>query len=382
MESNEEKLAALRASSAANLVKAQQLTETVASLLDEEKNKTKLKKLDKWRIVWGFFMILIMMPAWLCAGVVEGESFSNSAELVSRMLRGTLYVPDVLTLILVWPITILAKVIPASSTWPFITFMVLGAGFVAIPIIVFTIFFGCRLPPYFRRMKSKIDPHWEEKANEGVIHQSAIRSGPFSSLIVFFSVSTLVGAFFIHPNIRAVIADKWVGGLTFIDENGRSHRLNAKVSINYIDPGYVLDLRPGVSQRTLFMEFSGDDLNTLKALGVSKDLFKGAERELPYSERGCQIRSGTISRSRMYQFILIDPGKYGAGTSQVCPQVVQLDVKHFNEAKLSIMLPGNKYHLESDLTRDSRWGFIERAMVESDFQKKPALLLKRGMGVQ
>jgi hypothetical protein len=382
MESNEERLAALRASSAVNLVKVQQLTETVAALVDEEKNKTKLKKLDKWRMVWGFFMILIMMPAWLCAGVVEGESFNNSAELVSRMLRSTLHVPDVLTLILVWPITILAKVIPASSTWPFITFMVLGAGFVAIPIIVFTIFFGCRLPPYFRRMKSRIDPHWEEKENEGVIQQSAIRSGPFSSLIVFFAVSTLVAAFFIHPNIRAVIADKWVGGLTFIDENGRSHRLNAKVSINYIDPGYVLDLRPGVSQRTLFMEFSGDDLNTLKALGVSKDLFKGAERELPYSERGCQIRSGTISRSRMYQFILIDSGKYYAGTSQVCPQVVQLDVKHFNEAKLSIMLPGNKYHLESDLTRDSRWGFIERAMVESDFQKNPALLLKRGMGVQ
>lgn len=381
MESNEKKLAALRVSSAASLVKMQQLTEIVGTLVDEEKNKIKLKKLDNWRVVWGFFMIVIVMPAWICAGVVEGESFSNSIELVSRMLRGTLHAPDVLAVIIVWPITILAKVIPVSSTWPFITFMVLGAGFVAIPLIVFTIFFGCRLPPYFRRMKCRIDPHWEEKENEGVIQQSAIRSGPFTSLVVFFAVSALVGAFFIHPKIRAVIADKWVGGITFIDQNGRSHRLNAKVSINYIDPGYVLDLRPGISQRTLFMEFSGDDLNTLKALGISKDLFEGAERKLPYSERGCQIRSGTISRSRMYQFNLIDPGKYDAGTSQVCPQVVQLDVKHFNEAKLSIMLPGNKYHLESDLIRDSRWGFIEKAMIEGDFRKNPGLLLKRGMGV-
>lgn len=382
MESNEEKLAALRASSAASLVRMQQITDTVAGLVAEEKNKIKLKKLDNWRVVWWFFMVLIMMPAWMCAGVVEGENFSNSIELVARVLRGTLHVPDFLAIIFVWPITILAKVIPASSTWPFVTFMVLGAGFIAIPLIVFTIFFGCRLPPYFREMKSRIDPQWEEKENEGVVKQSAIRSGPFSSLVVFIAVSGLIGVFFVHPNIRAVIADKWVGGITFIDDNGRSHRLNAKVSINYIDPGYVLDLRPGISQRTLFMEFSGEDLNTLKALGISKELFEGADRELPYSERGCQIRSGTISRSRMYQFNLIDPGNYDAGTSQVCPQVVQLDAKYFDEAKLSIMLPGNKNHLEADLTRDSRWGFIERAMIEGDFRKNPELLLKRGMGVE
>jgi hypothetical protein len=380
MDSNEKKLAALQEPIDRSELDLAMLK--LSAMAYDERNAKKLKKLDNWRTVWGGFMLFIVLPAWFCAGVVEGETLSDAAGLIFDALVGWFYLPNFLAVIFMWPITILAKLIPASSTWPFVMFLVLGAGFIGIPILVFSTFFGCRFPPYFREMKSKVDPLWEIKENEGVIVHASVRSGPFSSLIVFFVLSGLVGCFLIMPSIRTVIADRWVGKLYVVEPSGRKIQLDAKIQLNFIDPGYIVDLRPGVKQRTLFFEFSGTDVALLKKLGIKEEFFQGANRDVGYSYRGCAIAKGSLSRD-IYEFKLEDPGSYyGDEKEQRCPKIVRFRVSDFSNAELAVGLPGDKYYLASDLHRDSRWSIIEQGMVGSDFHKNPDKLLARGMGVR
>ena len=348
----------------------------------------KMAKLDTWRMVWGCFMLFIVFPAWICAAVVEGESLSDSAQLVARMLSDLLYAPHFIAALLCWPVAIVAKLIPASSTWPFMTMLVLGAGFILIPLIVFAIFFGHRLPPYFWKKKFEIDPDWLEKANVGVIKHAAIRSGPFSSLIVFLVISGLIGVAFILPGIRLVVADRWEGKVYLVEKNGKEHPLDATVSLNFIDPGYIVDVKPGVHQESLAFDFSGNDLKTLKELGISEKFLHGQSSDAYYSSNICEIRQASAQSNTQSYYssgsTLIKNYHFQMNTDydkDYCPKLIHLGIESFDNAELAINLKNDKYFLAAHLVRDSRWSFIERQIMRYKFNKNPTKELEnRALG--
>lgn len=357
----------------------------------ESVRQQKLSTVDSWRALWAVFMLLIVFPAWLFAGVVEGSGFRASVGLVNSALRGNFpFMPDIVNFCLSWPVAIVAKFIPSSTTWPFLGVGVLGGGFVAIPMIVFAIFFVTRRFPYYKNVKSKIDPYWEQKANEHVVVQAAIRSGPFSTLIVFFVITGLIGSFFVLPNIRLTVADKWSGEVSLVDANGKMYPMDVQLSLDFVDPGKVVDYRPGMHQETLLLKFSGNDVEKLRASGVSDSLFESKLSNTILGQKACAIKKASVVSDaqgflsiaahnvRRYSFVTEDVDGGSAGD---CPASMHLGVVDFDNAEFAINNLGGKYWIYAKLKRDSRWGWIERFMAESDFYENPGKALdSRALG--
>lgn len=348
----------------------------------ESVRQQKLSTVDSWRALWGVFMLLVVFPAWIFAGVVEGSGLRASVGLVFAALQGSFpFLPEIVNSCLSWPVAIVAKLIPSSTTWPFFAVGVLGGGFM---MIVFAIFFVNRRFPYYNEVKLKIDPNWEYKANEHVIVQAAIRSGSFSTLIVFFVITGLVGSFFVLPNIRLTVADKWNGKVSLVDASGKLYPMDVQLSLDFVDPGKIVDYRPGMSRETLLLKFSGNDVDKLRASGVSDSLFENKLSTTTLGQKVCTINKASVVADaqgflsiaahnvRRYSFVTEDANYWSDGG---CPTSMHLGVVDFENAEFAINNLGGKYWIYAKLKRDSRWGWIERFMAESDFNENPGKAL-------
>ncbi|MGM3218189.1 hypothetical protein ACSQ5K_26460 [Pseudomonas sp. PhalM4] len=190
----------------------------------------KMKRLKNWGAAWAAFMVLIVLPAFMTAPAVEGETFLTSADLASGSMQ-SLYFPALIAELLKYPVAIVAKIIPVASSWVLVPIIVLCAGFPLLAMIVMAAFFGAAEMPFYRDKKSAIDPHWVERENEGVVVKPAYRSYPFSIFVCIMIAVSLIGMFFISPKARTIVADNWVGQVFIADPKGRLTPIDVQLEL-------------------------------------------------------------------------------------------------------------------------------------------------------
>lgn len=99
-----------------------------------------------YRTAWFLFMFFIVTPGFIFASSVEGIEFWEAADTIGYQLYNTLYFPGFIAAALSVPVTVMATLLPGSSSAaPLMGEMILqGVG------IIFTfLFFILIRPPFY-----------------------------------------------------------------------------------------------------------------------------------------------------------------------------------------------------------------------------------------
>ncbi len=354
----------------------------VATEMQENK---KMERLKKWGIAWALFMAIIVAPAFFCASAIEGEGFSTSVDLVGGSLRD-FGIPWFIAIVMALPVTVVAKIIPVGASW-IVMLLILMPVYLA--IIVPVVFCAYAELPFYRKMKSKIDPFWYEKENDGVLVKAAIRGYPFSAFAVITVLVSLIGILFVMPNIRLPIADNWSGKVYISDARGRLTPIDVVLDLKFFNPGLVTDSKPGVKNPALYLEFSGKDVDKIKAMGINDNFIKDRHAERTYYPNNlCEIVKARaqldkspygISLPYFVKNYYLDtrdnvaPRSYSNDLG--CPKIMHFGISDFESAQFAINGPGENY-LVANLQRDSRWNWIEKMIVANKFIKNPQGVLE------
>jgi hypothetical protein len=333
-------------------------------------------KIVFYRCGWWLFMVLMVGPAWYLASTVEGVPFSKAVDIIRYGLHG-LHFPDFLVSLVSYPVTMLATLIPGSSALVFLIlalFISYGAFFFAF------MYFALVQPPNFYEMKSKLDPDWQAKEDEGVIVKPLARPVMFSGFIVFLLLTSLAGEIFYGYN-RSAIADDYTGTLFLLDGNNKKTPINVNIKLAVIDPGRIYDRKPGVSSRSFHIELDSKDpkaLAALKALGIDEKLFAENAKNLPYDNGVCSFTRGTVETGargytpgtwlvRSYH-IKNKPASYDPVK---CPTSMHFGVVDFDRAQFAIADIAKSFIIVADLERHSRISFIQRMIMKHRYDKNP-----------
>ncbi|WP_338924457.1 hypothetical protein V0M98_33115 (plasmid) [Pseudomonas silesiensis] len=341
----------------------------------------KMERLKLWAGLWTFFMAFIVAPALFCTSAIEGESFATSVELVGSMLH-SFGAPNFLASTLQLPVTMVAKILPVSTSTLIMPLLFLP--FTWLAVVVPMLICGYVELPFYREMKTKIDPDWQIKENEGVIVKAKVSGYPFSIFVTLLMITCLISVFFIMPSIRTPIADNWSGEVYISDSQGRLTPIDAKLDIRIYDPGYVTDRKPYVSTSSLYIEFSGNGIGKLKALGINDNFIEGRQTDhIYYPSRLCEIDKANAQKDRKpygislpyfikNYFLHTSDNEFLGGYSNLgCPKVMHFGISDFNNAQFAINGPTDNHYLVAKLKRDSRWNWIERLMIGNKFIKNP-----------
>lgn len=346
----------------------------------------KMSKLDGWNAAWAFFMILIFTPAFLLSTTVEGVSFHTALNLVGGQLMGWGF-PHFMAVVMVWPVTILATLIPGSSTWLLGPLLMSMGSMPWLMVIVGGLFFFQFEMPYYRHLKDKIDPGCIEREESRIIIRAKMRPRPFAGLMVFLVVFGLSGEIIYGVWGRDAFADDFEGKVYLVNSKNQSFPLDATLRMSFIDPGrFVFDRKPGMYNQSIHLEFSSQsaqDIERLKRLGVSSRMFKGQteEDERGYTSNMCEIKSAGVSKEyRAYT------GKYMTGEASSfhyeigksydsgdvdCPKNMHMLIGSFNHVQFAIDRVNPEWMIVADMERDSRFGWLQRQILKYRFGSNP-----------
>lgn len=353
--------------------------------LEVEKNK-KMERLKLYAGLWAIFMAFVFAPALFCTSTIQGESFTTSLGLVAENLV-QFGAPNWLAYVLHVPVTIVATALPSETSalvMPLILFSPWAWAAVLIPMLIC----GAAEMPFYRDMKTRIDPDWQQKEMEGVIVKASYSSYPFARLVVFLAISYAI-AFWFAPNSRTIIADDFKGQVYIADSSGKLTPIDVQLNLKMYDPGYIHDRKPGVKNASLRMEFSGSDVDKLKALGINNNFIEGRHDDRTYyPNQLCEINKAVaLKDSRSYDsslaffknnYFLHTRDNIGGGyTNDLgCPKVMHFGIFDFDNAQFAINGPTNDHYLVAKLKRDSRWGMFERASLAAKFKANPKASLE------
>lgn len=333
-------------------------------------------KIALYRCGWWLFMVLMVGPAWYLASTVEGVGFSKAVEIIRVGLYG-LHFPDFLVSLVSYPVTVLATIIPGSSA---LLFAVMGLFFSYGAFFFAFLYFALVQPPNFYAMKSRLDPDWQAKEDEGVIVKPLARPVMFSGFIVFLLLTSLAGEVFYGYN-RASIADDYTGTLFLYDAKGKKTPIDVNVKLAVIDPGMVYDRKPGVNSRSLHIEFDSKNeksLQALKRLGIDEKLFAENAKNLPYDNAVCSFTQGTSEHDvRGYTFGTRLVRSYHIKNKNddydvvKCPTSMHFGVIDFDYAQFAIADISKSFIIVADLKRDSRISFIQRMIMGHRYDDNP-----------
>lgn len=351
--------------------------------LEVEKNK-KMERLKIYAGIWAAFMAFVFAPALFCTSAIQGESFSTSLWLVGGTLM-QFGAPSWLAYALHVPVTIVATVLPTETSaliMPLLFLWPIAA--VLVPMLIC----GAAEMPFYRDMKTKIDPDWQAKEMEGVIVKARFSSYPFSKFFVILAIGTGI-AFWFAPDSRTIVADDFKGQVYIADSHGKLTPIDVQLMLKMYDPGYIHDRKPGVNSASLRMEFSGKDVDKLKALGINNNFIEGRHDDRTfYPNQLCEINKavaltdrGSYDSSLSYfekNYYLKTEDNVGGGyTNDLgCPKIMHFGIFDFNTAQFAINGPTDDHYLVAKLNRDSRWGKIEKARVEANFKSNPKATLE------
>lgn len=350
----------------------------------EAQQNKKMERLKLYAGLWAIFMAFVFAPALFCTATIQGETFTTSLDLVA----GTLIqfgAPHWLAYVLHVPVTIVATVLPAETSallmpllflWPWAA--------VLVPMLIC----GAAEMPFYREMKSRIDPDWYEKEMEGVIVKPKFSRYPFAKLVAILLIGTAI-AFWFAPNSRTVIADDFKGQVYIADSRGKLTPIDVQLNLKVYDPGYIHDRKPGVNNASLRMEFSGSGVDKLKALGINDNFIEGRHDDRTfYPNQLCEINKAVaVKDKRSYDSSLsffeksyllntIDNVAGGYSNDLGCPKNMHIGIFDFDNVQFAINGPTDDRYLVANLKRDTRWGMIEKARLSADFAADPKASLE------
>jgi hypothetical protein len=327
-------------------------------------------KIMYYRVSWFLFMVLMVGPAWYLASTVEGVSFFQAVEIVKEGLY-SLYFPGFLVSLAAYPVTVLATLIPGSGA---IVLTVVALVFSVGSFFIAFVYFALVQPPNYKAMKAKYDPNWETKENAHIVVKPLARPVAFSGFIGFLLLTSVIGEFFFGYH-RTPMADDYKGAVFLVDRNQKKIPMDVTVKVAVIDPGRVFDRKPGVSERSLHIEFSGKDLDVLKKLGIDDRLFAGNAGDLSYSQTTCSASQGTTQKNvpgyLPGTFLLrsdhIKNLNYDANSVK-CPESMHFGMEGYDEAQFAITDISKGYIVVAALERDSRISWIQRMIMHHRYE--------------
>ena len=183
------------------------------------------------------------------------------------------------------------------------------------------------------------------------------------------------------PSIRTVIADNWVAEEVYIaDGSGRLTKIDATINLKMFDPGYIADKRPGVRSSALHLEFSGNDVDKLKALGINDNFIEGRNTHRTYYQgQLCEVIKATPLKDKRpfgnglpyaeqnYHMSMKDNVDNDPDNKLGCPSTMYFGISDFNTAQFAIKGAAKEHNIVATLKRDSRWSWIEQVRVAGRF---------------
>lgn len=165
--------------------------------------------------------------------------------------------------------------------------------------------------------------------------------------------------------------DRWVGKVEVVTLS-KVTKLDATMTFEMLDPGFVMNKRPDVRERGIRVTYEGPDADVLRKMGIKEAMFASPER-WRFSQGYCNLHiekkfgwKGTYlggPDSHQYAF------RYMTKPNDPC-DTFDLGVIDFNHLDYKIARPGEgRYSLGGislkdvvhvELERDSRVSFIQR----------------------
>jgi hypothetical protein len=212
-----------------------------------------------------------------------------------------------------------------------------------------------------------------------------MRSISFTEGVVLVFLFVVAAELFYAFN-RDPLPDTYTGNVYLVTvKDGRQVNtpLGAKLKLDVVERGYVYDRRPGVEGSGVRMEFSGENLDVLRKLGVSPEMINNDGRHIPFADAYCRSQEVTHKKNADlfgghqadYKGVEFDYGqafnlKFTKGPSATLNcGAVHLGVLNFNELQFAMDELNPKGYIFADLKRESHISLFQRTIMAWRFNR-------------
>ncbi|MDP9653504.1 UNVERIFIED_ORG: hypothetical protein J2W87_001413 [Pseudomonas putida] len=316
---------------------------------------------------WFLFTVFVIFPAFIMASNVEGLDFGEARYSIQCGLM-EFFMPQSMSWVLSFPVTVMATVIPgtAALSTAFGNFIWSWVGPLLVGLFLLSI-----APPFiekFERDASVSTRRTQKTFTKGLI-----------LIIVFLVLAELYYAFYRDP-----LADTYTGDVYLVTvKDGRQVNtpLGAKLKLDVVETGYVYDRRPGVSGSGVRMEFSGENLDVLRKLGVPAPMINHDGRMIPFGDAYCRTSQVTHQahadlfggHQENYKGVEFDYAQAFnlkfQGETLNCGEV-HLGVLNFDELQFAMDEINPKGYIFADLKRDSHISWFQRTIMALRFDRR------------
>ena len=322
-----------------------------------------------YRVVWFFLMILVMVPAFIFAGSVDGITHTEAMDVTYHYMDSMLPFPDAMAAFLAPAVVFVSQLLPASSA-----VAVLAGEMIWEHIGVFLTFafFALVQPPFYKQVQAKYGEVESSKAIGGR------RSIPFPRaagiLLTFWVVMEVIFGL-----VRNPLADRWTGSVELVTLS-KTKKLDATMTFEMVDPGFLMDRRPDVRTPGIRITYDGPDADILRKMKISEELFAKPDR-WKFTDGFCKLHienkngwqySSYLGGPSLHMYAL----RYMTQPKDPC-DTFELGVVDFGDLDFKIIRPGQgQYSLSGEnlkdvvhvsLERDSRVSFIQRIVMRMRF---------------
>lgn len=176
---------------------------------------------------------------------------------------------------------------------------------------------------------------------------------------------------------RSPIDDRWTGDVSVVNLFTPT-KVDATMTMDFIDPGFIMNRRPEVDAAGARFTFDGPQANTLQKLGIQTKFFEDPER-WKYSQGFCALKyekhrgSGVSWINGNEDVRKVAILSYDPDTANCFN--FELGVVDFDHIEFMIVKPGQtsldrkslKDVVYVELKRDSRVSFIQRLIMRARF---------------
>lgn len=320
-----------------------------------------------YKFFWGLFVVLVLTPTFILASGVEGLGFGEARLSLEYQLAG-FPLPEFLAWLLSYPVTMMSTLIPGSISlstafgnliWPWVG-----------PFLV--LLFLMRIdPPFIEKFKSdttSLTTRPKITFTKGLV-----------IIIAFCFAAELFYAFYRDP-----LVDTYTGKVYLVTtKEGRQINtpIGANLKLDVVETGYVYDRRPGANGSGVRMEFSGDNLNVLRKLGVSPQMINHDGRQISFADAYCETNGVTHRangeffgghqedyKGNEYLYARTFHLKFTKGSDLNCG-AVHLGVLNFAELQFAMDDINPKGYIFADLKRDSHISWLQRTIMALRFSR-------------
>jgi hypothetical protein len=196
----------------------------------------------------------------------------------------------------------------------------------------------------------------------------------FGGLVVFWVLMDIIFGF-----VRNPLDDRWVGKVELVTIS-KVKPLDATMTLEMLDPGFVMSRRPDVDRPGVRITYEGPDAHVLRKMNIKPELFASPDR-WKFSQGYCNFHiekklawQGTsyLGGPEVHMYAM----RYQTGPKDPC-ETFELGVVDFNHLDFKILRQGEgqysmnginlKDMVHVSLERDSRVSLIQRMVMRMRF---------------